>query len=259
MNMLSKQQLDQYHRDGIAFPVEVFSPDEASVFRHDLQSVARTCEGGLARRLDSLHLFFPWAYRLATHDPLLNAVESILGADILIDGTLVFYKPPHDSSFVSWHQDSVYSGWHLTPSTSAWIALTASHQVNGCMRVIRGSHMQGLLNHENAKDDSNLLRRGERVAGCVDESAAVDVVLQPGEMSLHHSNIVHGSNPNKSEGPRIGFIVRFVTDRIENRGRPVLRARGHADCSHLTLADPPSDVSQEAALSAWRSFCSRSG
>jgi non-haem Fe2+, alpha-ketoglutarate-dependent halogenase len=258
-DVLSRQQLDRYHRDGIVFPVEVCSPGEASAFRHDLQSIADNCKGALSKRLDSLHLFFPWAYRLATRDELLTAVESILGADILIDGTLVFYKPPQDSSYVSWHQDSVYSGWHLTPSTSAWIALTHSNRANGCMRVIPGSHEQGLLNHDNAKDDSNLLRRGERVATVVDESAALDVVLQPGEMSLHHSNIVHGSNPNKSDGPRIGFIVRFVTDRIENRGRQVLRVRGQADCSHLTLAQPPLDTSQETAFSAWREFCSRSG
>ena len=76
------------------------------------------------KRFDNLHLFFPWAYRLATHEALLDVVENFLGPDIVIDGTLVFYKPPHDGSYASWHQDSVYSGWHLTPSISAWIALT---------------------------------------------------------------------------------------------------------------------------------------
>ena len=250
-NGLSRQHLNQYERDGIVFPVKVLSVDEVAHFRGALESIADNCGAGTLKRLDGLHLFFDWAYRLVTHDALLNAVEDILGGDILVDGTLVFYKPPQDSSYVSWHQDSVYSGWHLTPSTSAWIALTRSYPANGCMRVIPGSHLQGVLAHADGRDDSNLLYRGERVQ-TVDESRAVDVVLQPGEMSLHHSNLIHGSNPNTSDEPRIGFIVRFVTSRIQPQERPLLRVRGEADCSHLNLAEPPTETDQQSALSAWR-------
>lgn len=252
--MLSRHQLNQYDRNGIVFPIRVFSVDEVTLFRGALESIADNCGEGSLKRFDSLHLFFDWAHRLVTHDALLNAVEDVLGGDILIDGTLVFYKPPQDSSYVSWHQDSVYSGWHLTPSTSAWIALTASHRANGCMRVIPGSHKQGLVSHVNIRDDSNLVARGERVETGVDESQAVDVVLQPGEMSLHHSTIIHGSNANTSDEPRIGFIVRFVTNRITNRDRPLLRVRGEADCSHLSLAEPPAEIDQQTAISAWRTF-----
>ena len=250
---LSRRQLDQYDRDGVVFPVKVFSADETSLFRGALDSIADNCGEGPTRRFESLHLFFDWAYRLVTHDALLNAVEDILGGDILIYGTLVFYKPPRDSGYSSWHQDSLYSGLHLTPSTSAWIALTASHPANGCMRVLPGSHKQGLLNHVNVQGDPDLLnRRGERVEMVVDESEAVNVVLRPGEMSLHQSNIVHGSNPNTSDEPRIGFIVRYVTNQFTNLERPILRVRGEADCGHLRLAQPPAEVDQRAAFSAWR-------
>lgn len=251
--ILSEQQLYEYDRDGIVFPVRVFSNEEATRFRNALDSIADRCGEGSMRRFERLHLFFDWAYRLVTHEPLLNAIEDVIGGDILIDGTLVFYKPPRDSSYVSWHQDSVYSGWHLTPSTSAWIALTASHRANGCMRVIPATHKQGLLEHDNVRDDPNLLnKRGERINMAVDEAQAVDVVLQAGEMSLHQSNIVHGSDPNASDEPRIGFIVRFVTPRIMNRDRPLLRVRGAADCSHLSLAHPPTEAEQQTAFSAWR-------
>lgn len=252
--VLSDQQLDQYERDGVLFPVRVFSEEEASFFREALESIIRDCQDAPLKRLASLHLFFDWAHRLVTHDALLNAIEDILGKDILIDGTLVFHKPPRDSSYVSWHQDSVYSGWHLTPSTSAWIALTPSNQSNGCMRVIPGSHKQGQLDHVNVKDEANLIRRGERVEIATEESKAVDIVLEPGEMSLHQSTLVHGSSPNQSDGPRIGFIVRFVTNKIEKRERPLLRVRGDADCSHLTLASPVIYPDDQAALCAWRAF-----
>jgi non-haem Fe2+, alpha-ketoglutarate-dependent halogenase len=252
--ILSRQQLNQYDSDGIVFPIKVFSAAEASLFRSALESIADNCEEASLKRLDGLHLFFDWAHRLVTHDALLNAVEDVLGGDILVDGTLVFWKPPRDFGYVSWHQDAVYSGWHLTPTTSAWIALTPSHRANGCMRVIPGSHKKGLLNHANVLDVSNLLIRGEQVRMDVDESRAVDVVLQPGEMSLHQSTIVHGSNPNTSAEPRIGFIVRFVTSRVATRDRPMLRVRGEAECRHLSLAKPPAEMDQQTAFSAWRAY-----
>lgn len=234
---LSGQQLNDYDRDGILFPLRVFSSDEASHFRRELQSIADNC-GKSQKRLDGLHLLFDWAYRLASHEAVLDAVGDLLGDEILVDGTLVFYKPAHDSSYVSWHQDSVYSDWHLTSSTSAWIALTPSHRANGCMRVIPGSHKLGPIEHAMVRDGMNLLIRGEKVS-TVDESKALDVELRPGEMSFHHSNLVHGSSPNTSDEPRIGFIVRFVTNKVARRDRPLLRVRGSGDCSHLLLANPP--------------------
>jgi non-heme Fe2+,alpha-ketoglutarate-dependent halogenase len=248
---LTTRQLEQYERDGVVFPVRVLPGGEAAHFRGALEAVASECGGGATKRLDNLHLFFGWAHRLATRPALLDAVESVLGDDILIDGTLVFRKPPKDSGYVSWHQDSVYSGWHLTPSVSAWVALTESRRANGCMRVIPGSHKLGLLDHADARDESNMLFRGETVAA-VDESLAEDVVLLPGEMSLHHSTLIHGSNPNTSDEPRIGFIVRFVTSRVRDRERPLMRVRGEADCRHLTLAPPPPETDGRAAVSAWR-------
>jgi len=229
----------------------VFSVDEAAFFRNALESI--TNDFGRLKRLDNLHMFFDWTRRLLNHDNLLNAIEGVLGDDILVFSTLVFHKPPRDSGYASWHQDSFYSGLHLTPSTSAWIALTPSYPANGCMRVIPGSHKKGLLDHTNVRDDANLLRRGEQIVE-VDQSQALDIVLQPGEMSLHHSAIIHGSNANTSDEPRIGFIVRFVTSQIANPGRPLLRVRGKGDCSHLILAERMIEMDQQSAFAAWQAF-----
>jgi non-heme Fe2+,alpha-ketoglutarate-dependent halogenase len=252
--MLSRRQLAQYERDGIVFPIKVLSDDEVSFFRGALDALVDSCEEGSVKRLDRLHLFFAWARRLVNHEAVLDSVEDILGGDILVYGTLVLYKPPQDSSYASWHQDSVYSGLHLSPSTSAWIALTPSHPANGCMRAIAGSHKLGSLDHVNVNDPNLLNRRGERIEMSVDESQAVDIALRPGEMSLHHSNIVHGSNPNTSDKPRIGFIARFVTNRFTNRDWPLLRVRGEADCSHLKLVKRPHEQGRRSEFAAWQAF-----
>lgn len=245
--------VERYARDGIVFPIPVLSNTEVTEYRNALESVALMCGEGYRRRFDNLHLFFPWAYRLATNEAVLDAVEGVLGSDIVIDGTLVFYKPPYDGGYASWHQDSVYSNWHLTPAVSAWIALTPSEPANGCMRVVPGTHQEGVREHETIVDDPYLMnRRGERVRVDVEETQAVDVILQPGEMSLHHANIVHGSNANRSDGPRIGFIVRFVTSQTMNRERLQMQVRGNADCSHLRLATPPLEEDLTIATGAWQ-------
>jgi non-heme Fe2+,alpha-ketoglutarate-dependent halogenase len=253
-NKLSRQQLTRYERQGVVFPINVLSSEEIAYFRSEIEALVKNC--GSRKRLANLHLFFEWAYRLATHDAVLDAIQDVLGGDILIYGSVVFYKPPRDSGRVPWHQDGVYSGLHLTPSVSAWIALSHSDSANGCMRVIPKSHKRGRLNHINVEDEANLLRRGEQVATVVNEAEALDVVLLPGEMSLHHSSIVHGSNPNASSEPRIGFIVRFTTNQYTKRAMPMLRARGKADCSHLILAEPPLGTDQYTAFEAWQAFSS---
>lgn len=251
MVKISPAQIERYERDGFVFPIDVFSAQEIESFREQFESLVRDHS---PKRFDRLHLFFDWAHQIVTHKPLLDVVETILGDDILVYGTLVFSKQPRDLRYASWHQDSFYSGLHLTPSTSAWIALTPSNPANGCMRMLPGSHRLGLLDHENVPDPNMLNRRGERIKLDVDESQAVDVVLNSGECSLHQSTIVHGSNPNTSDQPRIGFIVRFVTSDMKNPDTRLLRVRGNGDCSHLDLAQPPPSVAPETALASWLAF-----
>jgi len=252
---LSKQQLENYRRDGFVFPIDVFSAAEVAAVRGAFESLLESSRECSPKRFDRLHLFFDWAYQFVTNDALLDVVEAILGDDILVYGTLVLSKQPHDSRYASWHQDSFYSGLHLTPSTSAWIALTPSHEANGCMRVIPGSHQLGSLDHESVREDPHLLnRRGERLKVEVDESQAVDIVLRPGQLSLHQSTIVHGSNPNTSDDPRTGFIVRFVTSQMKNPNTRLLRVRGNGDCSHLDLAQPPGALNERDAFTNWLAF-----
>ena len=152
----------------------------------------------------------------------------------------MFRKPAGHPGYVAWHQDNAYPGRDAAPAISAWVALTESNAENGCMRVIPGSH-GALLPHRDSADPDNLLRAGQSVDAAIDPARAVDVILRPGEVSLHHGRIVHGSNPNRSTGPRIGFVIRYTTPAFPDPGFPVVLARGdRAACRHLTLAEPPS-------------------
>jgi non-haem Fe2+, alpha-ketoglutarate-dependent halogenase len=243
----------RFERDGVVSPIPVLSPQRSSAYLAAFSQLEELLQRPI-KRMGNPALHFSWAYRLATEPAVLNAVEEILGSDLLIAGTLIFCKYPRDPAFVAWHQDTFYSNLHLTPSVSAWIALLDSTPENGCMRVVPGSHLLGTLPHQETCSSDNLLKRGEEIQVEVDETDAMDVVLKAGEMSLHHHSIIHGSQSNRSDTKRIGFIIRFVTPEYDlgPQRTPFLRAKGtSARCEHLKIAEGPADTDIRTALDAW--------
>ncbi len=228
-NSLSSEQVKQFETEGYLFPVRVLSDHEAarfrSAFKKTKQRLASQSKGAL---WSQLHLHFRWAYDLVTHRTILDAIEDILGPDILIHSTTLFYKPARDASFVSWHQDGTFLIRNSSPALSAWVALSDSTRENGCLRVVPGSHAAGRLAHSDTYDEANLLARGDTVERDVDESQAVALTLKAGEMSLHHVDTIHGSTRNLSDTERIGLTVRYVTPRVQTaiRHHRVILARG---------------------------------
>jgi phytanoyl-CoA dioxygenase PhyH len=259
-NVLRSEQLGRYERDGILFPLPALAPAEAARFRAALQEL-RDRLGGNPKpsRMSQPQLHFRWAYDLATHPAVLDAVEDVLGPDVLVHSASVFWKGARDPGFVSWHQDGHY--WDLSEArlVSAWVALSPSNRANGCLRVIPGSHHGRLPHNEAPGAENNLLASGLEVAVEVDESEALDVVLAPGEMSLHHLNLVHGSEPNRSDTDRVGFAIRYATPGVRQAipHHAVLLARGRDEHHHFDhLASPPDD-GLEAGLASLEEFLRR--
>jgi non-heme Fe2+,alpha-ketoglutarate-dependent halogenase len=253
---LSVEQKMAYERDGVLFPFGVLMASEVTAYRaHYLDLEDRL--GGDPRAISQCQLHFRWAYDLVTHPAILDIIEDLIGPDILVHSATFFTKLPNDARYVSWHQDGHYLGLSAPHYASAWIALTSSDPGNGCMRVVPGSHLRGKqAHHDNAVADRNMLTSGLAIAAEVDESDALDVVLEPGQMSLHHVDIVHGSKPNLSDRRRIGFAVRYVAPHVRQSSRhhPVLLARGKDGFHYFeTIAQPPSG-SIEDGLAAQREF-----
>lgn len=253
---LTPEQIERYERDGALFPVPVLSPEEVARFRAGFEELEARL-GGRPRPIGLSHLFFRWAYELATHPAIADVVEDVLGPDLLLHGSLIICKYPGDSSYVAWHQDGTYSGLSTTPTTSAWVALSESNAGNGCMRVIPGSHRNPMLPHADTYAPQNLLGHGEEVQVDVDEAQAVDLVLRPGEMSLHQNNIIHGSGPFRSGEQRIGFVLRFVTPLLRQADLPITPIRGRTDCPHLPMLSAPPTAGVDAGVEAWREFMER--
>ena len=241
---LTTEQVQQYYRDGFVAPIPVLSQEEARRFREAYEEL-ETALGGKpkATELALLHLNFRWAWDLIHQRAVLDAVEDVLGPDIICWASSVFPKQARDPGWVSFHQDGTYWGLSSTQVTTAWIALTESTPENGCMRVVPGTHKHQLHPHKETWADDNLLSRGQEVQVDVKEEDVVDIILQPGEMSLHHVNIIHGSNANPSDQKRIGYAPRYVTPEVaqvqlEDK-QPAVLVRGRDEHDHFELIEQP--------------------
>ncbi len=213
---LTEHQLGEYQERGFLFPLPVLSTSETATLRGKLEELEAREGGRLPARINRKpHLLLTWLNELIRDPRILDPVEDILGPDILCWGSGFFIKNAHDPARVTWHQDSTYWGLSKPDIVTAWVAFTPSTTENGCMRVIPQTHTLQQLPHQDTFAPDNLLSRGQEIAVDVDESRAVDVVLHPGQMSLHHVMLVHGSERNGSALRRIGFAIRYLPTYVK--------------------------------------------
>jgi ectoine hydroxylase-related dioxygenase (phytanoyl-CoA dioxygenase family) len=216
---LSDSEIAQYRQDGYLFPLSALSANEVVAARERLGELERR-EGGKvsARTNRKPHLLLSWLNELIRHRRILDAVEDVIGGNILCWSSGFFAKAANDGALVTWHQDSTYWGLSAPDVVTAWVAFTPSRVESGCMRVIPGSHKLDQIPHRDTFAENNLLSRGQEIEVEVDESRAVDVILDPGDMSLHHVRLIHGSAPNRAGHSRIGYAIRYVPTHIRQTG-----------------------------------------
>jgi hypothetical protein len=242
----------RFEADGFVCPLPALSTQRTAHYRAhylDFQASHQSQLDALSpsRRWQifaDTHFVLPWVDALTREPGILDAVQQVLGPDLLAWNTSWFVKTPGDKSYISWHQDGAY--WGLAPMevATAWVALGPVTVENGCMRLIPGSHQRPGLPQRETWAEDNALSRGQEITVAVDESRAVDLVLQPGQMSLHHLWIVHGSNANRTQEPRIGIAIRYVAPCVRQDGgnKPLARlVRGRDGMGHFTHAAPPLD------------------
>ena len=235
-----------YERDGYVFPLRAFSADEALTYRRELERIEGEHEDtpNLARSLGAhCHLVMPFVDEIMRRESVLGPVSALIGPDLLVWGCTFWIKDPQTPHFVSWHQDLTYWGLDAFDEVTAWIALSPATIESGCMRFVPGSHARDIVAHRDTHAADNLLSRGQEVAVEVDEARAVDVVLAPGEMSLHHGRMFHASNPNRSPDRRIGLAIRYITPQMrQSSGARTVAAlvKGEDRFGHFELSPPPS-------------------
>ncbi|MCA8927776.1 MAG: phytanoyl-CoA dioxygenase family protein [Alphaproteobacteria bacterium] len=245
MNDMASTLAADYARDGFVFPLDILSPADAEGLRADLEAG----EAALAddpKRLGLLRGYparlLPGFDALVCHPKMIAAASAVLGPDLLVWGSGLFIKEANTPHYVSWHQDLTYWGLDQQDEVTLWVALSPATTESGCMRFVPGSHRERIVPHKDTFAGENLLTRGQELAVDVDESRAVDAVLQTGQASVHHGHLFHASGPNRTGDRRIGAAIRYIAPRMKARSGPdteVVLVAGEDRFGHFTLVDGP--------------------
>ena len=203
-------QIEQYEVDGWVSPVDVLTKEQVRECRTRLEAWESTRGGSLSpHERSGGHILFPWIDDLMRNETILDAIEDLIGPDILCWSSVFWIKESHSRSYVGWHQDLQYWGLSNSDVVSIWIALSDASEAAGCMSVIPGSHKQ-ILGHEETYAKDNLLSRGQELEIDVTQEETVSMPLTPGQVSFHNVRTAHGSGPNTTSDRRIGLSFHYM-------------------------------------------------
>ena len=251
MTYLNSNQLKQYNEEGYVAPLDVLTKEEALAAKNEIELIEKEIPNEIDKSgRYNVHLISPKLDAIVHNSKILDAVESIIGKNILVCSTTLFIKNPKQEEFVSYHQDAKYIGLEPHNWVTAWIAITDSNNENGCMRMWPKSHIE-LKDHNQKFNKGNLLTRGQTVEE-VPENEIKSVELKAGQMSLHHPRIVHGSGINKSNDRRIGFVVQSYigTNVKQTLGKNSVQiARGKDELHHHEVIGRTNSFMSEAGKS----------
>lgn len=261
--VLTEQQIREYREEGATHPIRVISAELAGRYLAELEKGEAADKAFFRQVLRTKpHLALKWIDEVVNHPAVLDAVEDVIGPDILLYNLSVWIKDAHDASYVGWHQDSTYFPLDPPLHVTAWIALTDSVEENGNVKYVPGSHLIGQLGHVEKADPLSLLSKGQHLADQLDSSAVKSISLQPGEMSLHHTRLVHFSEANNSARRRIGLGISYIPTSVRCTGNVRLTAmlvRGSDRFNHFEHEprvkcdfDPAVEPFRQAAVARYK-------
>ena len=234
---LSQAQIEAFNADGFIQPLDALDEDEVSAARAYFESLLNRMQamrdGRNTYALDGYHLRCRGIWDMAQHPKILDYVEDLLGPDFVCWSTHYFCKMGHDPKRVPWHQDATYWPVRPTKTVTVWLAIDDVDATNSPLTFMPGSHQHGAIAFERAEGPTVLWqevqdpdRFGEPVAN----------VLQAGQISIHTSTLLHGSEPNQSDRRRCGLALRYIpsscgavegAERVLNLGTPCRGTIGH--------------------------------
>ena len=249
---LNAVEVEQFHKDGYVFPVDVLSAGEVANIRGQVEAEEAKHGGKLLPGQRSKgHLLFKWLDNLIRDPRVLDPVEQLIGPNILCWNTLFWIKEADHKSFVGWHQDTKYWGLSSDKVVTAWMALSPASIEAGCMKVLPGSHIGDVLEHDENYNANNMLTRGQELSVEPREEDAVYMPLQPGQMSIHNYRIAHASGPNNAPDRRIGVSMHYMppeTEQIVGSWDSAALVRGEDSCGHFEPTPVPAHDFDETAV-----------
>lgn len=206
---LTASQVEEFAALGYVSGVPLLTPGECAGIRERIEAFEAARPEVVRWAFDiKANLLFDWVYRIGAHAAVLDAAEDLLGPNLFNTNTVFRIKEPGSGTNYGWHQDAARI--QVTPCfVIAYLSISASTPENGGLRVLPGSHRAALPFEVVVNADGQAHRRVPRTLG-VDEAAAIDLTLAPGEVTFFSGLLVHGSGPNRSAGRRIAVLTDYT-------------------------------------------------
>jgi hypothetical protein len=264
MKALTQAQVEAYRYNGFLFPIPALTPAEvatclAGLERLETELGAPVAEADVKWRSHA-YAHSPWFNTLIRHPRILDAIEAVIGPDILVWTSTFFIKEPHSPTFAAWHQDGTYFGLEPHEQVCAWVALTDASEQAGCMEQLSSRGEPRQYRHAPRGLAHSINRAGQTITEPFDESNPVAMALRAGEFSLHHEFAVHRSAPNNASHRRVGIGLNYIPPHVRVDGPVRLKAmlvRGEDRYGHFDLIDPPAAERDAAALTVHQAVSDR--
>ncbi|MBV9814417.1 MAG: phytanoyl-CoA dioxygenase family protein [Alphaproteobacteria bacterium] len=244
--MLTAEQVEFYRHHGYLFPLPALSSDEIAECLGGLerfeQWLGRTVTDADRKWRSAGYVMLPWVDRLVRNRKILDAVESVIGPDILVYTSTFFIKEPNSAVFAAWHQDATYFGLIPHEHVTAWVALTDATAEAGCMEVVSSRGWPRQLRHAALGLTDSINGGGQAIVEDFNQEGAVAMELPAGSFSLHHTLCSHRSAPNRASHRRIGLGISYIPAHVRAVGSYRLSAmlvRGRDTAGHFDLLPPP--------------------
>lgn len=246
LKKLNAEQIRSYRADGYLSPLDALGADEVARYREELRKTEERLGGSLMaidkKFRGNLHFMCRWVDELARTPAIVDAVEDLLGPDILLYTSRFFIKEAKSEGIAAWHQDSTYFGLRRYDHVTAWVALSNVTAEAGPVEFAVGSHIRGQLQQKSGLIKNSVNTAGQIIVEWFDRSRIEKAILKPGQFSFHHTCVVHQSQPNRSDERRIGIALSYIPTRtryIGKRRMPACLVRGRDEHGHFDLQPPP--------------------
>ena len=256
--------MDSYRHNGFLFPIPALTPGEvatclAGLHRLEADLGCPVAEADIKWRSHA-YAHSPWFNDLIRHPRILDAIEDVIGPNILVWTSTFFIKEPNSPTFAAWHQDGTYFGLEPQEQVNAWVALTDATAEAGCMEMLSSRGAPRQLHHAALGLAHSINRAGQTITGAFDDADPVAMALPTGSFSLHHELAVHRSAPNRAAHRRIGIGLNYIPTHVRVNSPIRLMAmlvRGEDTYGHFDLIDPPAAERDAAALAVHQEVSDR--
>jgi non-heme Fe2+,alpha-ketoglutarate-dependent halogenase len=246
--MLTAQQIETYRRDGYSFPHAALSEAELGDCRDGLGRyeawLGKPVNMGDWRWRSAAYAFLPWLDRLIRHPRILDAVEDLVGPDILVFTTTFFIKEANSATFAAWHQDATYFGIEPYEHVTAWVALSDATEEAGCMEAVPSRGAARQLHHAALGLKDSINGGGQAIVEELDERDTVMMTVPAGSFSLHHTLCSHRSAPNRADHRRVGIGISYIPAHCRITSSVRMRVplvRGANTGGNFDILPPPTE------------------